>query len=291
MNPGSKRELKIETPLAVLLTLAAWVYDQLGLPHSKAMGYVGWGICVALLFRILWISGTTLLSAANITFEEASALTWWRRQVIRYDVAGMHTYFEKLEIPVPDNIPPVTVHEGGQEIFNPPPHAYFGELRIPRQQVSDRKIVTHIYAVYVLQRAFPDPTLLPGFWEALPASAHQLNQTTFYSVGLREYFHASYWNSIEADNHGGSPSLVLWKIRESLGRRFSDRLAGRVFRVAVDLSHHISNPDMHVSFAHALKIADGLVESYEQSWPKIQRILDENPIKVGFVFRPANPNE
>ena|SRR5437773_7681160 len=129
---------------------------------SKTVGFISWAICLGLVGRVIWIAWKILASRTDITFKHASAFTWWRRQVIRHDIAGMHAYFASLEIPVPDKIPSLTVHEEGQAIFNPP-HMYRGELQIPRQQITNRKLVTHIYAVYVMKTAFPDPTNLLSF--------------------------------------------------------------------------------------------------------------------------------
>ena len=185
----------------------------------------------------------------------------------------MHTYFKGLEIPVPASIPPVTVHEENQAIFSPP-QVYRGELRVPRLQVANRKVVTHIYATYVFQQAFPDPTKSPEFWKDPIKNSVHLNLTTFFSTDLRRYFHASYWNSMDPDNPPGA--LLLWKIREALGRKFADKLASKVYRVASDSLTEIADPDINVAFAKALKIADGLIEAYRQKWPKIQVILDNN---------------
>ena len=289
MNPRPKPELKIEIPLALLLALAPFGYENLDLPHSKAVGLSSWGACFALLVRIAWIAYFTLANGTNLTFKHSSELTWWRRQVIRHDIAGMQGYFRSLEIPVPDPIPPLTVHEGNQAILNSP-HTYRGELQIPRSSVADRRAVSHIYSVYVIQKAFPDLTKSKDFWDSLCAgdadSILQLHQTQFFSIELRRYFHASYWNSIEANSSPGA--LVLWKIREALGARFTDKLASKVFQVAVDSPAEISNPDLNVTFTKAVKIADGIVEAYQQSWPQIQRILSDNPLRV--EFRLSNPN-
>lgn len=283
MNYGSRRELTIEVPLAFLLTLAPWGYDQLGLPHNKLAGYIDGAICFVLVLRIFWIIGLTLVAVANITFKEASVLTWWRRLVIRYDVAGMHAYFSQLEIPIPDKIPPLTVHEENPAIFSPPT-VYRGELRIPRTQVADRKVVTNIYAAHVIQRALQKslPGWLTGSGEAAPEALnpHLFFQHAFFATGLREYFHKSYWNYFQ---EVPPDALILWKIRQSLGRSFADRLASRVLRIAADSPAEISHPDPNVMFARVLKIALSILEAYEQSWPRIQRILDENPIVVEFL--------
>lgn len=260
MNPGSKRELTIETPLAILLTLAPWGYDQLGLPHAKAAGYVAWAACVALLFRILRISGATLVNAANVAFKEASALNWWRRLVIRYDLAGMQAYFSSLGVPVPKEIPPVTVHEGGQAIYSPPP-VYRGKLQIPRLEVTNRRIVTHIYAAYVMNMAFPDQSKTPEFSANLPHSLHQVHLTIFFSADLRRYFHASYSNSIGDEAH--TATFVLWRIREVIGRKFADKLASKVYSVAVDSLAEIADPDFWKSLQGVVGLAAFRAKSFD----------------------------
>ncbi len=266
MRSGPKHELKFDIP-GFLLALGVFAYEQFERPHGKAVGLAVLAVCLVLLARIIQI-----LTSANITFKDYSEFTWWRRQVIAHDIEGMHNYFAHLEIPVPDTIPPLTVHEDDQAILNSP-HIYRGELQIPRPSVADRKAVTHIYAAYVIQKALPDPTKSASFFNSLRAgdvtSALLMFQLTFFSVELRRYLHASYWNRMEA---GAPPAaLILWKIRDALGKTFADRLASKVFRVAVDSLPEISDPDINVMFTHALKIADGIVEAYQQNWPKIQR--------------------
>ncbi len=179
----------------------------------------------------------------------------------------------------------MTVHEGGQAIYSPPP-VYRGELQIPRLEVTNRKVVTHLYAVYVMNMAFPDPSKAPGFWEAIPHSFDWINITNFFSVDLRRYFHASYWNAIGDDSSDGT--LVFWKIREAFGRKFADKLVSKVCRVAVDSLAEVADTDFNVALAKALKIADGLEEAYGQKWPQIQKILNDNPVDVKFVNRVVN---
>ena len=283
MSIRPERELKIDLPLAILLTLLPFAYENFDLPHSKTVGYVTLAACVGLVFRVIWIVYIVFSRMTTITFKDASAFTWPRREIIKYDVAGLDDYFAALGIPVPKIIPPLTVFREGQSIFNPP-HIYRGYLNIPLREITDRKAVTHVYAVYVMQCAFPDPSKSPQFWSAIPESFLRVSQTTFFSADLREYFHASYWNSINTQTGLPAGALVLWKIREVCGRDFADRLASQVFRVAADSLSEIGDPDFHTMFAKALRIADGVIEAYGQRWPKIQKILDENPIKAEFRF-------
>src|SRR5713226_7916900 len=98
MSTSLKHELKIHIPLAVLLALAPFGYENFDLPHSKAVGLTSWAVCLIILGRIAWIRSK---SRTDITFKHSSDLTWWRRQVIKYDIAGIDAYFASLEIPVP----------------------------------------------------------------------------------------------------------------------------------------------------------------------------------------------
>jgi hypothetical protein len=289
MSTHPKRELTIDIPVAVVLALVAFAYEQFDLPHSKVLGLVILIACLGFVARIIQVTWIWLASRANVTFKHTSEFTWWRRQVITYDIAGMHAYFAGLEIPVPETIPPWTIHDEGQAMYTPP-HTYRGELKIPRPQITNRKVITHIYAVYVMQLAFPDPTKSASFFDSImsnPANAHQLFQITFFSTELREYFHASYWDSKKIEAPTGAS--ILWEIRSALGKRFADNLASKVFLVAVDSPTEISDPDMNTSFRKALKSADNILEAYEQSWPTIQIILDKNPLIVNFQLSPSNP--
>ena len=126
MNTAPKRELRIDIPLAIFLALAPFGYENLDLPHSKAVGFTSGTICLLLLLRVTWIF--LFAGRVDVQFKDTAAITWWRRQVIKHDISGMHAYFASLEIPVPEKIPPLTVHEGGQAIFNPP-HMYRGDLK------------------------------------------------------------------------------------------------------------------------------------------------------------------
>jgi len=177
------------------------------------------------------------------------------------------------------------VHEGGQAIYSPPP-VYRGELQVPRVAVKDRKVVTHIYATYVMNMAFPDRGKTPEFWANLPHSLPELHLTIFFSADLRRYFHASYWNSI--GDESGTATMVLWKIREVLGRKFTDKIASQVYRVAVDSLAEIADSDFNVSLGKALKLADAIVEAYQQKWPQIQKILSDNPLDVKFKVSYGN---
>jgi hypothetical protein len=277
MNTDRKHELKFDIPVAFILALAAFGYEQFNLPHSKTVGFVALAICLVLLARIIQITWI-ILTRTNITFKDTSEFTWWRRQVIAHDIEGMHKYFTSLEIPVPDPIPPLTVHEENRAISKGQ-HSYRSELKIPRPQIANRKVVTDIYAAYVILEAFPDPAKSESFFESLPgneANVLQLHQLMFFSVELRYYFRASYWDSMEAE--APPAALVLWKIRDALGKAFADRLASKVFHVVIDSLPEISDPDMNVLFTKALKIADTIVEAYQQNWPTIQKILDDNPL-------------
>lgn len=278
-----KREVKIDALLAILLALAPVGYENLDLPHSRVVAFGAATVCLALLLRIGWI----LSSRTTVQFKKSSEFSWWRRQIIRHDITRFHRYLTSLDILVPDFTPPVTVSDVTQGTYTPA-HAYRGELIVPRLAVSNRREVTRIYAAYVMQSAVPDPRY-PGFDFRNTEDALRLFQATFFWTGLRDYFHASYWKSL---SEAPPPALVLWNIRTAFGRKFADTLASKVLRVVVDSPQEILSPDMYLAFTNALRIADSILEADHQSWPQIQKILDDTRGQVGdFRFTIRNARE
>jgi hypothetical protein len=219
----------------------------------------------------------------HIEFKDAPELTKRRQQIITQDVSGMHDYFVSLEVPTPGTLPPFTV-TGGFGTFTPKPQ-YRGELIIPRANVSDRKIATFIYTAYVIQEAVPDKD--EGFYKFDgPDFATHVWLRDFFSSALRDYFQGSYWNKFESQEPW---SIILWKIRTSLGKSFTDRLASYVLRILADTPQELVDPDLNVSFAKALRAADGILEANQQSWPKIQDILDHNKVKIELEDKTTRP--
>ena len=275
--PSKRGELKIDIPLAFLLTLAQLLYPNLGFSNSKAATIVIWGLCGLLLLRIGWLYFTQGL--AEINFKDAAEFTWWRRLVIRYDTGRMHTRLTRVGIPIRKDIPPFTVHDGGQAMLTPP-HLYRGEICIPRPDVSNRKVVTHLYATYVFMWAFPDAGKDPSLYDSpTPEKFFQLSQTIFFVVELRKYFLASYCNSVE-EAQGNPGAMILWQIREAFNQKFADTLASKVLQVAADSPQEVYKQNWGDSLSYAIRIAVGLIEADSKSWPKIQQILKDNPIKA-----------
>src|ERR1022692_5305417 len=52
MNRSTKRELKIDIPLAILLALLPLAYENLDLPHSRTLAFITWGVCLLPAARI-----------------------------------------------------------------------------------------------------------------------------------------------------------------------------------------------------------------------------------------------
>jgi hypothetical protein len=189
----------------------------------------------------------------------------------------MRNYFARVGIPIREEIPPFTVHDVGQAMFTPP-HLYRGEIPIPRLDVSNRKVVAHLYAAYVFNFAFPDVGKDPSlFHSPTPEKLFQLSQTIFFTVELRKYFLASYWNSVEeAQENPGA--MILWRIRDAFNKKLADALASKVRQVASDSPQEVYKQNEGDSLYYAIRIAVGLIEAESKSWPKIQEILKDNPI-------------
>jgi hypothetical protein len=218
----------------------------------------------------------------HIEFKDAPELTKTRRQIITEDVSGMHDYFVSLEIPTPNTLPPFTVKDGFGSVTLKP--QYRGELIIPRANVSDRKIATFIYTDYVLQKALPEEEGAYKFGS--PEYVTHMWLRIFFFPALRDYFQGSYWNEFKSPQPW---SIILWKIRTSLGKNFTDKLASYVLRILADSPQELVDPDLNVSFARALRAADGILEANRQSWPKIQDILDHNKVKIELEDKTTRP--
>jgi hypothetical protein len=210
-----------------------------------------------------------------LTFKDAPEFTPSRKQIIVQDISEMHDFFASLGISTPDTLPPFTAKDNFGTFT--PPLEYRGELIIPRSAVNDRRVATHIYADYVIQKAVPWKQ--GGFYDVFrdpsdPTLNSHLTLLIVFHAGLRDYFQASFWN---VDPPSSQPlSHQLWFIRASLGKKFTDRLGASVLRILADSPEELVDEDMNESFSKALKIADGILEANQQSWPTIQNILDHN---------------
>lgn len=139
--------------------------------------------------------------------------------------------------------------------------------RIPRSAIKDRKLATFLYAQYVLQKVLAEKNAVPE-----PFDGPHIQQQTFFLMTLRDYFQSSFWDAVKQNEF--PPATVLWEIRSSLGKRFTDRLASFILRELADTPQETFDPDMNVSFVKSLKVADNTIEAQQQTWAKIQYIID-----------------
>ena len=184
----------------------------------------------------------------HLTFKDAPEFTPAREQIIINDVSRMHDYFVSLEIPTPSVLPPFTVTDGLSAFT--PPLQYRGDLSIPRSAIKDRKVATSLYAQYVLQKVLAEKNAVPEPFDG--PHIQQLQQQTFFLMTLRDYFQSSFWDAVKQNKF--PPATVLWKIRSSLGKRFTDRLASFILRELADTPQETFDPDMNVSFVKELKV-------------------------------------
>jgi hypothetical protein len=218
-----------------------------------------------------------------LKFKDAPEFTTLRKQVITRDITAMHDYFVSVDVPTPSTLPPLTVKRG-MGSFTPEPQ-YRGELEIPRSAVNDRKTATFQYANYVMQKAVPDKEGEFYKFDAPEYASHEILRIMICS-GLRDYFEASFWK--ETAPSEDPLTQILWKIRAALGKNFADKLASYVLRIMADTPQDLLDPDMKMSFAKALRIADGILEANMQSWPTIQTIVDHSKMNSMFIIKRGN---
>jgi hypothetical protein len=211
----------------------------------------------------------------DLSFKDSPEMTWWREQVITWDLSRMQKYLSGLGLKVPSALPPISVVTGRFSNVigsTTPPDLPVkrGSLFIGASLLNDRSSATAEYVRYVLDendemaiyRAFPDIK-----------SASSLNMMMFELPG---YFNGSYWNR--------KPKVaifagVLWAIRSRFGQAFADKLAAEIVQELAEDPADIYADNPIVAEIRSLMLADANVESECDSWPQIQDILINSGIK------------
>jgi hypothetical protein len=248
--------------------------------HGKHMHWSGLKQRVSLLITgVVW--GILLFfpisrqyqKEINITlsFKDSPYMTWWREQIITYDLSRMQKYLANNGVPVPSVLPPITVGTGkfaNQVGSSTPPNLPInrGALEIGVAKLGDRQSVTFEYLSYVMQ-----PESVRAFSAA--HSMQDIGLFIMFSDGLVDYFNSSYWNQRSSPPGLYPPGEALWSIRAALGQTFADKLAAASVEVLATDSADIKGAEINIEQARILMLADSLVESECDNWPKIRDIL------------------
>jgi hypothetical protein len=162
-----------------------------------------------------------------ITFKYSDSVTWWSRQRIIRNIAKFKEYLTGLGISVPDELPPISI--GGRSGGIYLPQTYRGEMDIDESRINDPLEATGVFSDYIIllqyQKVFYQDNSV-GYSKNPLAPA-------FYVFA--EYYNFSFWN--KRPNEVKNPwIMILWKIRESTGKKFTDSLVAAAIKESDDPS-------------------------------------------------------
>ena len=225
----------------------------------------------------------------KLQFKASPFFNHKTRGRITHDITRFRDYFVRLGIPVPMEVPPISLAPGENTsgISTPPGlPTYRGTVQIGKKQVSKPSAATGAYCGYAINRIFwdTDSPFQPWYGDMPNPNINALGGMMILEQGLSGYFNSSFWN--EQLQPPMMPwAYRLWRIREKFGRDFTDRL------VAVALRSMIDNPNegrdkpmdfsfIDVYFARKLKIGDSVIDDGMSRWPEILNILKEEKVPV-----------
>jgi hypothetical protein len=145
---------------------------------------------------------------------------------------------------------------------------YRAELILDETGVRSREVVTSCYTSYVVTNL---------------SIAHASNPTDFtfilmISMGLSGYLNTSFWDDSKPF---GLYDAELWNVRRSLGKPFTDRLAGAMVQILSDNPSEIRTRAVALDFATLLEIGDSVIDSGCSNWPTIRQAVSNLQYRAG----------
>jgi len=197
-----------------------------------------------------------------MTFKDSPDLSWYRKQVIAYDLRRFRNYLTDLGIPFPVEIPPFGTVGGpgvAYAIASPPNlPPYRSVIAIGKSNSQLRRAPTLAYSSYVIERfayrAFSEPNSI------------------VISHGLAHYFGYSFWGKVP-ENQAFYVCDRFWSLRQEFGAEFTDKLAAATLKTIADNSAEVRDKDVDVYLTKALMVGDSIVENECERWPKIKKVL------------------
>jgi hypothetical protein len=220
---------------------------------------------------------------AGFQFKESPEINWWRAFLIRREFTKMHDYFHDLKIPVPEEVPPISVKHGkpdslkyGVSMGGGDTPVYLQELSVAERDASESNIsaFTDRYADYV---ALTD---LHGMINRQPESAAEVQRDAERFAVMSNfgpYFNWSYWD--KNLGRGYSWSDHFWNVRATFGQKYTDKLVAYTLKTFIDKPDEGNNPDMSAYFCYHLREAFGVVDNGAKRWSDIVAALGNPKLK------------
>ena len=205
----------------------------------------------------------------HLLFKDSPLLTNAVREQITRDLSVFREYLLDLDIPVPNEFPPIGVGSGpgsaGTHTSDSLP-AYRSSATINAGWILDRRSVTAQYVHYVVT------DILKRRLAQHPTASHL--QDMIAASAIAAYYNWSFWD-YKADNVGGYWSSQLWDIRSRFGKQFADRLVGFALKGMVDNPEEDADPRFDFYFYNKIKIADSIVDNNAEKMGEIKRIIEK----------------
>jgi hypothetical protein len=230
---------------------------------------------------MVWIQGRENSFLLPLVFKDSPLLTNKIKHRAIRDVSGFRAYLLGLELPIPNDTPPIRVQTGigssGTGMYEGDQNTaqYRKELSIGEAQVNDRTVYTDLYAGYVVSRLLTTPKQLRTARSIADIAWQTVTANTFAT-----YLSHSYWDNCDPKIFGFPWLPRLCAMRAKFGQKLTDRLVIYTLRSMSDDPAEGRDQDFDVYVARKIKIADGIVESESRSWPEIENFLRDNGVAV-----------
>jgi hypothetical protein len=218
-----------------------------------------------------WRKPTTRM---RLVFQDSPLLTNAIQQQITEDLSAFREYLLGLEIPVPDEFPPIGVSNvpgsAQSRTWGSLP-TYRSGATINQGWVLDRRAITEQYASFVIEEMLRRST------EQHPGPGG--TQDLIAGSALSQYYNWSFWD-YKAENTGGHWSSQLWEIRRAMGKQFTDRLVGFTLRSMLDNPEEGADPNFDLYFYRKIQVADSIIDNNAEKMPEITRTIERSGINV-----------
>jgi hypothetical protein len=216
----------------------------------------------------------------NLDIVFKTSVSEYRQFITKNDLSEFRDYFHNLDVPTPVDGPTIGIEKNGNcaSWINPQKHQtvlrpeiFIGEKCLTRQEM------TMHYSDVVIEH-------LPHN-KNVDNDIHHLLSFMIAQDSFSSYFNWSFWDKrIEPFCPGNSPMAMygaptLWKIRQKVGKGFTDRLAAYATRITADDPMDGMDQDPRTYFARKLKAGDDVVDD-GTNWPTILGILKEDGFKI-----------
>lgn len=218
-----------------------------------------------------WHKPTTTI---RLVFQDSPLLTNTIQRQITEDLSAFREYLLGLEIPVPDEFPPIGISDApgstqSRTLGSLP--TYRSRATINEGWVLDRRAMTEQYASFVMGE------MLRRSGEQHPGPSG--TQDLIAASALSQYYNWSFWD-YKAENAGGYWSSQLWEIRKAMGKQFTDRLVGFTLRSMLDNPEEGADPNFDLYFYRKIQVADSIIDNNAEKMPEITRTIERSGINV-----------